>query len=71
MNLKKHIRKVLEEEISMRTSERDYANLIKKMVLDYVDFDICKLVVKKIDNTKNQYLIIMMVDQSLKTSYRE
>jgi hypothetical protein len=71
MNLKEHIRKVLEEEISMRTSERDYANLIKKMVLDYVDFDICKLVVKKIDDTKNQYLIIMMVDQSLKTSYRE
>jgi hypothetical protein len=71
MNLKEHIRKVLEEEVSMKTSERDYANLIKKMVLDYVDFDICKLVVKKIDNTKNQYLIIMMVDQSLKTSYRE
>ena len=71
MNLNQHIRKVLKEETSMRTSERDYANLIKKMVLDYVDFDICKLVVKKIDDTKNQYLIIMMVDQSLKTSYRE
>jgi hypothetical protein len=28
-------------------------------------------VVKKIDDTKNQYLIIMIVDQSLKTSYRE
>jgi len=37
----------------MRTSDRDYTNLIKKMVLDYVDFDICKLVVKKIDDTKN------------------
>jgi len=71
MNLKEHIRKVLEEEISMRTSERDYTNLIKKTVLDYVDFDLCKLVVKKIDNTKDEYFVIMMVDQSLKTSYRE
>jgi len=71
MNLKEHIRKVLEEEISMKTSERDYANLIKKMVLDYVDFDVCKLVVKKVDNTKDQYFIIMMVEEPLKTSYRE
>jgi hypothetical protein len=71
MNLKEHIRKVLEEEISMRTSERDYTNLIKKTVLDYVDFDLCKLVVKKINNTKDEYFVIMMVDQSLKTSYRE
>ena len=71
MNLKQHIRKVLKEETSMRTSDRDYSRLIKKTVLNYVDFDICKLVVKKIDDTKNQYLIIVMVDQSLKTSYRE
>ena len=71
MNLKERIRKVLKEDTSMRTSDRDYSRLIKKIVLDYVDFDICKLVVKKIDDTKNQYLIIMMVDQSLKTSYRE
>ena len=71
VNLEEHIRKVVKEETFIRTSNQDYSNLIKKMVLDYVDFDICKLVVKKIDNTKNQYLIIMMVDQSLKTSYRE
>jgi hypothetical protein len=66
MNLKEHVRKVLKEEMDTKV-----LNLIKKMVLDYVDFDICKLVVKKVDNTKNQYFIIMMVDEPLKTSYRE
>ena len=71
MNLKEHIRKVLEEEVSMRTSDRDYTNLIKNTVLNYVDFDICKIVVDKLDNTKDQYYVIMIVEVPLKTSYRE
>jgi hypothetical protein len=71
MNLKEHIRKVLKEETSMRTSDRDYSRLIKKTVLNYVDFDICKMVVDKLDEVKNQYYVIMMVEKPLKTSYRE
>jgi len=55
----------------MRTSDRDYSRLIKKAVLNYVDFDICKMVVDKFDNTKDQYYVIMMVEKPLKTSYRE
>ena len=71
MDLKEHIRKVLEEEVSMRTSDRDYTNLIKNTVLNYVDFDICKMVVDKFDNDKDQYYVIMIVEVPLKTSYRE
>ena len=66
MNLKEHVRRVLKEEMNTKV-----LNLIKKIVLDYVDFDVCKLVVKKVDNTKDQYFIIMMVEEPLKTSYRE
>jgi hypothetical protein len=59
------------EDMGFNVSSDKYIDLIKKAVLDYVDFDLCKLVVKKIDNTKNQYFIVMMVDEPLKTSYRE
>ena len=71
MNLKGHIKKVLREETSNRTSNHDHSNLIEKIALDYVDFDVCKMVVKKIDNLKDQYLIILMTEKFLKSSYRE
>jgi hypothetical protein len=66
MNLKEHITKVLKEEMNTKV-----LNLIKSMVLDYVDFDICKMVVDKIPNVKDQYFVIMMVEEQLKSSYRE
>jgi hypothetical protein len=71
MNLKGHIKKVLREETSKRDSNHDHSNLIEKIALDYVDFDVCKMVVKKIDNLKDQYLIILMTEKFLKSSYRE
>ena len=72
MNLKEHIRKVLkEEEAYTQVSGDKYSNLIKKTVLNYVDFDICKLVVDKLDNIKDQYYVIMMVDKPLRSDYRE
>ena len=66
MNLKEHVRKVLKEEMDTKV-----LNLIEKIALDYVDFDVCKMVVKKIDNLKDQYLIILMTEKFLKSSYRE
>jgi hypothetical protein len=71
MNLKEHIRKVLKEEAYTQVSGDKYSNLIKKTVLNYVDFDICKLVVDKLDNIKDQYYVIMMVDKPLRSDYRE
>jgi hypothetical protein len=71
MNLKEHIIKVLKEEASFILSGDRYINLIKKVVLDYVDFDICKLVVDKLENTKDQYYVIMIVEKPLRSDYRE
>jgi hypothetical protein len=71
LSLEEQIRKVVKEEIHTKVSNHDYSNLIKKTVLNYVDFDICKMVVDKLDDTKDQYYVIMMVDEPLRSDYRE
>jgi hypothetical protein len=71
LSLEEQIIKVLKEEASFILSGDRYINLIKKVVLDYVDFDICKLVVDKLENTKDQYYVIMIVEKPLRSDYRE
>jgi len=71
MNLKEHIRKVLKEETDFKISDNKYSKLIKNIILDYVNFNICKLVVTQIESIKNQYLVILITDEQLKSSYRE
>ena len=71
MNLKEHIRKVLKEETHFKISDDKYSKLIKDAVLDYVNFNICTLVVKQLESIEDQYLVILIVEEQLKSSYRE
>ena len=71
MDLQEHIRKVLKEETDFKISDNKYSKLIKNIILDYVNFNICKLVVTQIESIKNQYLVILITDEQLKSSYRE
>jgi hypothetical protein len=71
MNLKEHIRKVLKEETYFKISDDKYSKLIKDAVLDFVDFNICTLVVSALESIEDQYLVILIVEEQLKSSYRE
>ena len=71
MNLQEHIRKVLKEETYFKISDDKYSELIKNAVLDYVNFNICTLVVSALDSIEDQYLVILIVEEQLKSSYRE
>ncbi len=71
MNLQEHIRKVLKEETYFKISDDKYSELIKKAVLEYVNFNICTLVVSALESFEDQYLVILIVEEQLKSSYRE
>jgi len=71
MNIQEHIRKVLREETHFNVSDDKYSKLIKNVVLDYVDFNICALVVSALESFEDQYLVILIVEEQLKSSYRE
>ena len=71
MNLQEHIRKVLKEETYFKISNDKYSELIKKAVLEYVNFNICTLVVSALESFEDQYLVILIVEEQLKSSYRE
>ena len=71
MNLQEHIRKVLKEETYFKISDDKYSELIKNAVLDYVNFNICTLVVSALESFEDQYLVILIVEEQLKSSYRE
>ena len=70
MNLQEHIRKVLREETYIKVSDDKYSNLIKKVVLDYVDFHICGLSVTTLSSVENIYLVILIVEKYLGSRYR-
>jgi len=69
MNLQEHIRKVLKEETYFKISDDKYSKLIKNAVLNYVDFNICTLVVSALESIEDQYLVILITQ--LKSYYRE
>ena len=69
MNIKEHIRKVLKEEVYIQVSNDKYSKLIKKAVLDYVDFDMCGLSISQIPNTKDQYIVLIITEKQLKINY--
>ena len=71
MNLQEHIRKVLKEETDFKISDNKYSKLIKNIILDYVNFNICKLVVSALESIEDQYLVILITDEQLKSYYRE
>ena len=71
MNLQEHIRKVLKEETHFKISDDKYSKLIKNAVLNYVDFNICTLVVSALESIEDQYLVILIVEEQLKSYYRE
>ena len=71
MNLQEHIRKVLKEETYFKISDDKYSKLIKDAVLEYVNFNICTLVVSALESIEDQYLVILIVEEQLKSSYRE
>ena len=71
MNLQEHIRQVLREETYFNITNDKYSKLIKKAVLDYVDFHICGLSVSQLESFEDQYLVILIVEEQLKSSYRE
>ena len=71
MRLQEHIRKVLREETYFKISDDKYSKLIKDAVLDYVNFNICTLVVSALESIEDQYLVILIVEEQLKSSYRE
>jgi len=71
MNLQEHIRRIIREETFIKVPNEKYSNLIKKAVLDYVDFYMCGLSITKIPDVKDQYIVIMIVEKYLKSSYRE
>ena len=71
MSLQEHIRKVLKEETYFKISNDKYSELIKKAVLEYVNFNICTLVVSALESFEDQYLVILIVEEQLKSSYRE
>jgi hypothetical protein len=71
MRLQEHIRKVLKEETYFKISDDKYSELIKNAVLDYVDFNICTLVVSALESIEDQYLVILIIEEQLKSSYRE
>ena len=65
------IRNILKEEAYIKVSGDKYSKLIKRVVLDYVDFDICGLSVSQLLDVKDQYIVIIITEKQLKTSYRE
>ena len=71
MSLQEHIRKVLKEETYFKISDDKYSELIKKAILEYVNFNICTLVVSALESFEDQYLVILIVEEQLKSSYRE
>jgi hypothetical protein len=71
MNLQEHIRRVLKEETYFKISDNKYSKLIKNLILDYVNFNICRLVVSELESFEDQYLVILIVEEQLKSSYRE
>jgi hypothetical protein len=71
MNLQEHIKKVLREETYFNVSDDKYSKIIKNAILDYVDFNICGLVVSALVSFEDQYLVILIVEEQLKSSYRE
>jgi hypothetical protein len=71
MRLQEHIRKVLKEETYFKISDDKYSKLIKNAVLNYVDFNICTLVVSALESIEDQYLVILITDEQLKSYYRE
>jgi hypothetical protein len=71
MNLQEHIRRILKEETYFNVSDDKYSKLIKDAILDYVDFNICGLVVSALESFEGQYLVILIVEEQLKSSYRE
>jgi hypothetical protein len=71
MNLQEHIRKILKEETYYKISDDKYSKLIKNLILDYVNFNICTLVVSALESFEDQYLVILIVEEQLKSSYRE
>ena len=71
MNLQEHIRKVLKEETFFKVSNDEYSDLIKDAVLSYVDFDMCAVSIQQLEGLEDQYLVILIVEKQLKSSYRE
>jgi len=71
MNLQEHIRKVLNEETYFQISDDKFSKIIKNLIFDYVDFNICKLVVTQLESFEDQYLVILITDKQLKSYYRE
>jgi hypothetical protein len=71
MNLQEHIRKVLKEETYYKISDDKYSKLIKNAILNYVDFHICGLFISQLESFEDQYLVILIVEEQLKSSYRE
>ena len=70
MNLQEHIRRILKEETYIKVSDDKYSNLIKNVVLDYVDFHICGLSVTTLSSVENIYLVILIVEKYLGSRYR-
>ena len=62
MNLQENIRRVLKEETHFNITNDKYSKLIKKAVLDYVDFHICGLSVSQLESFEDQYLVILIVE---------
>ena len=69
MNLRENIRKVLKEEVYTQVSSDKYSKLIKKAVLDYVDFDMCGLSISQLNEYKNEYIVLIITEKQLKINY--
>jgi hypothetical protein len=65
------IRHIIREETFMKVSDDKYSKLIKKAVLDYVDFYICGLSITKFPEVKDGFIVILIVEKYLKSSYRD
>ena len=69
MKLRENIRKVLKEEAYTQVSSDKYSKLIKNVVLDYVDFDMCGLSISQLTEYKNEYIVLIMTEKQLKINY--
>ena len=69
MSLRENIRKVLKEEAYTQVSSDKYSKLIKKAVLDYVDFDMCGLSISQLTEYKNEYIVLIITEKQLKINY--
>ena len=61
----------VDEWFTIELEQHANSKLIKDAVLDYVDFNICTLVVSALESIEDQYLVILITDEQLKSYYRE